>query len=56
MERIKAQESLEDPKYCWGLDQVAFEDLLVRAGFDRREAHKAALKHGWQRMDAGEPF
>ena len=56
MERIKAQESLEDSKYCGGLDQGAFENLLVRAGFGREEAHKAALKHGWQRMDAGESF
>lgn len=54
MDRIKAMDSLEDHQYCWKLTQESFEDLLIRAGFDRKDAHKMALNHGWNRLNAGE--
>lgn len=54
MEKVKALEHLEDQDYCWKLTQDGFENLLMRAGFRRGEAHEMALKHGWNRMNAGE--
>lgn len=53
MGRLKALELLEDPKYRSGLDMQGLERLLIQAGCDRNEAHKAAMDHGFNRITAG---
>jgi hypothetical protein len=53
MDRLKAQELLDDPEHCWRLNQEGLETLLIRAGYKRSVAHKVALDHGWQRLCSG---
>lgn len=53
MARTTAQEQLANPDYSGNLSMAGFEDLLVRAGYGREAAHKAALERGWDRMTSG---
>ena len=54
MVQTQAWERLNDPAHCGGLSMVELEGLMVRAGFSRKEAHRAAMKRGWDRLSAGE--
>lgn len=53
MNRERAWEKLNDPNYAGQLNMVEFEKLLLRAGYSPRAAHKAAMKRGEDRLDAG---
>lgn len=53
MLRVQAWEKVNDTNYSGQLGQVEFEELLLKAGYSPRVAHEAALKRGWDRLDAG---
>lgn len=53
MTQVKAQELLEDPDYIVKLTMGGMYSLLLRAGYPKEEAHKVAMQHGWNRLDAG---
>lgn len=54
MDRLKAQELLEDYNYSGRLSMVGLYNLLMRAGYSHSESHKVAMQRGWSRLDAGE--
>lgn len=53
MVKVQAWERLNDPEQCRQLGMVEFKELLLRAGYREEVAHKAALKRGWDRLEAG---
>lgn len=52
MEKVHAWELLRDPEYCGGLTTGGFYDLMLRAGYSKREAQDAANERGWARLSA----
>lgn len=53
MDRVKAWELLNDPTYSAQLNMDGFHRLMLRAGYSEEVSHKAALKRGWDRLNAG---
>ncbi len=49
----QAWELLNNPEYSSKLRMVDFYELMVRAGYTRVEAQKAANVRGWERLKAG---
>lgn len=56
MPRVQAQELLDNPELCSKLGTEAFYDLLLRAGYDRNVAQRAANERGNRRLDDGLPL
>lgn len=54
MERVKAQELLENPEHGPRLSMEGLERTLIKAGYPKEQAHKAAMQRGWDRLAAGE--
>ena len=54
MDRVKALELIERPEYCGGLTMDGLYKLMLRAGFDKEDAHEASLQRGGERLNAGE--
>lgn len=53
MRRTQAWEQLNNPEYSGRLSMGEFYDLLVRAGYSKMVARKAANKRGYDRLEAG---
>lgn len=53
MPKVQAWERLNDYNYSGQLTMGEFEDLLLKAGYHPDVAHRAALKRGWDRLEAG---
>ena len=51
---VRAWEVLHDPDLCGRLGMVEFRRLLLRAGYQVEAVRQAALRHGWDRLSAGE--
>jgi len=54
MIREKAVELLSDATYSARLPMEELRNLLIRAGYSKDIAHKAAMQRGWDRLSAGE--
>ena len=54
MLRVQAWELLNNPDYSGRLTMDEFHRLLLRAGWNRVAAQKAANQRGWERLSAGE--
>lgn len=54
MDRVRAQELLDDPSYVSTLTTPGFLDLLLRAGYQPDEARRTTNERGWRRLAAGE--
>lgn len=53
MQKTQAWEKLNDPHYVGRLTFGEMFDLMLRAGYSREVAQKAANERGWERLDAG---
>lgn len=51
--KVQAWERLNDHNYAGQLTMGEFEELLLRAGYHPDVAHEAAMKRGWDRLEAG---
>jgi hypothetical protein len=53
MPKVQAWERLNDYNYSGQLTMGEFETLLLKAGYRPDVAHEAAMKRGWDRLEAG---
>ena len=54
MERVKAQELLDDPQYLDRLTMDGFYALLIKAGFKETDAREETKQRSWKRLSSGE--
>lgn len=53
MHATQAWETLNDPDTCARMTMGDLYAVLRRAGYSEDESHRAAMRHGWDRLSAG---